>query len=65
MENVAFHSPQSPPVRWTVWRTDDNGNTFVVRDRLERADAERLVVELTARGHKQTYWAAEEARRDF
>jgi hypothetical protein len=55
--------PESRPDRWAVWRIDDHGNTFVVRDRLDRAEAERLAAELTARGHKQTYWAAQETTR--
>jgi UDP-N-acetyl-2-amino-2-deoxyglucuronate dehydrogenase len=42
---------------WIVWRIDDNGNTFVVADRLTQQAAERMVEEFTARGHKQTYWA--------
>jgi UDP-N-acetyl-2-amino-2-deoxyglucuronate dehydrogenase len=44
---------------WTVYRIDDNGNTFVVRERLTRDEAKRLVVEFEARGHKQMYWAEE------
>jgi hypothetical protein len=47
---------------WTVWRIDDTGNTFVVRDGLPLAEAERLVAEFTARGHKQMYWAEREGR---
>lgn len=43
--------------QWAVWRIDDNGNTFLVRDSLPRAEADRLVAEFTARGHKQMYWA--------
>jgi UDP-N-acetyl-2-amino-2-deoxyglucuronate dehydrogenase len=43
--------------RWAVWRIDDNGNTFVVRERLTREEAEQTVEEFTARGHKQMYWA--------
>jgi hypothetical protein len=43
-----------------VWRTDDTGNTFLVRDRLTREEAERLVAEFEARGHKQTYYAEEQ-----
>lgn len=46
-----------PPAPWSVWRTDDNGNTFVVRDGLSHEEAERLVAEFTARGHKQLYFA--------
>ena len=42
---------------WAVWRTDDNGNTFLVRDRLSHDEANRLATEFEARGHKQTYWA--------
>ena len=45
---------------WSVWRIDDHGNTFVVREHLTHADAERLVAEYAARGHKQTYWAERE-----
>src|SRR5262245_42703370 len=45
---------------WTVWRIDDNGNTFVVREHVTREEAERLVTEFTARGHKQMYWAEAE-----
>jgi hypothetical protein len=42
---------------WTVHRQDDNGNRFVVRTGLSREEAERLVAELEALGHKQLYWA--------
>jgi hypothetical protein len=63
MAEVAFGSPESRAVRWAVWRIDDSGNTFVVRVHLDRAEAERLVVELTGRGHKQTYWAEQETTR--
>jgi hypothetical protein len=41
---------------------DDNGNQFVVQCGLSRADADRLVVELEARGHKQTYWIEPERK---
>jgi hypothetical protein len=46
---------------WSVWRIDDNANVFVVREHLSREDADRVVAEFTARGHKQTYWAEREA----
>ena len=61
--NEAHPEPEdsSPTGSWAVWRIDDNGNTFVVREGLSRAEAERLVELFTARGHKQTYWA-EDAR---
>jgi UDP-N-acetyl-2-amino-2-deoxyglucuronate dehydrogenase len=46
--------------RWSVWRIDDNGNTFVVQERLSHDEAERLVALFSARGHKQMYWAERE-----
>jgi hypothetical protein len=46
---------------WIVWRCDDNGNRFVVTETRTRDDAERLVAEFTARGHKQVYWAEQGA----
>ena len=54
------NTPDSPET-WAVWRIDDNGNTFIVRDHLDRAEADRLIAEFTARGHKQMYWAEREA----
>jgi hypothetical protein len=42
---------------------NDNANVFVVREHLTRDEAERVVAEFTARGHKQTYWAEKEAPR--
>jgi hypothetical protein len=63
MEEVESDSPGSRPVRWAAWRIDDNGNTIVVREHLDRAEAERLVVAFTARGHKQMYWAKQETTR--
>jgi hypothetical protein len=53
-------SDDSRRALFTVWRIDDNGNTFVVRQVASRDEAERLVAEYTARGHKQTYWAEPE-----
>ena len=41
---------------WCLVRLDDNGNEFVVRGDLSRADAEALAREFEARGHKQSYW---------
>jgi hypothetical protein len=57
--------PASPQFRrgelWAVHRVDDNGNRFVVREHLSREEAERLVAEFEAHGHKQTYWVEPEA----
>jgi hypothetical protein len=49
-------SEACPTPTWTVWRIDDNGNTFVVREHLTHEEAARLAAEFEARGHKQMYW---------
>lgn len=49
-------SPNPAIVTWTVWRIDDNGNVFVVREHLAQAEAQALAAEFEARGHKQMYW---------
>ena len=52
-----FHRPAEPEGdAWTVWRQDDNGNHFVVREGLTHEEAKRTAAELEARGHKQRYW---------
>jgi hypothetical protein len=48
----------STPSSWTVWRIDDNANTFVVRSGLSKEDAELLAASMEAHGHKQMYWVA-------
>jgi UDP-N-acetyl-2-amino-2-deoxyglucuronate dehydrogenase len=52
-----FDDPE--PV-WAVYRIDDNANVFRVRGGLTRAEADRLVAEFEARGHKQMYWAEQD-----
>jgi len=47
----------APESTWAVHRHDDNGNRFVMQTGLSREEAERLVAEFEARGHKQLYWA--------
>jgi UDP-N-acetyl-2-amino-2-deoxyglucuronate dehydrogenase len=49
-----------PSGLWAVYRIDDNGNTFVVREHVSRDEADRVVAEFEARGHKQMYWAERE-----
>jgi hypothetical protein len=39
-----------------VWRQDDQGNRFLVKQTDCKADALRLAGMFEARGHKQTYW---------
>ncbi|MCU0876308.1 MAG: hypothetical protein MUF06_00760 [Pirellulaceae bacterium] len=48
----------STPITWTVWRIDDNANTFVVRSGLNKEEAELLAASMEAHGHKQMYWVA-------
>jgi glyoxylase-like metal-dependent hydrolase (beta-lactamase superfamily II) len=45
------HEPQ-----YSVWRRDDNGNIFLVKDGLNEIDACRIARELEDTGHKQSYW---------
>ncbi len=52
--NFALRLDDAEP--WSVWRIDDTGNTFLVRENLLHEDADKLAAELTARGHKQMYW---------
>ena len=48
---------------WRVMREDDNGNRFVVAEALTESEARQQVEALTARGHKQVYWAERETNR--
>ena len=47
---------------WRIVRQDDNGNRFLVEAGLSEKAARRRVDELTARGHKQTYWIEPDRR---
>jgi hypothetical protein len=47
---------------WVVWRQDDHGNRAVVSRHDSRDEAERVVADFTARGHKQLYWVVEDRR---
>ena len=48
---------------YIVYRIDDNGNVFVVKKEMRQEDAEHLVAEFEARGHKQMYWAEAESTK--
>lgn len=41
---------------WQLWRQDDHGNEFLMREFAERAEAERARDAFAARGHHQHYW---------
>jgi acyl carrier protein phosphodiesterase len=41
---------------YLLWRLDDNGNTFLVDTFTDKTLAEKKMGELSAGGHKQTYW---------
>ena len=55
--NPTDERPITPGSVWSVWPMDDTGNTFLVRDRLSKSEADALAAEFTARGHKQYYFA--------
>lgn len=52
-------SPVAGEPKYSVWRQDDNGNIFLVKDKLTEIDAFRLVREFEDKGHKQSYWVKE------
>ena len=53
----ALYSPFVPSrARFEVWRLDDNDNEFRIRSFETESDARNYSKEMTARGHKQTYW---------
>jgi catechol 2,3-dioxygenase-like lactoylglutathione lyase family enzyme len=43
---------------WSVWRQDDNGQRFRISGGHSRTNAERVCVEIEAKGHKQLYWVS-------
>ena len=43
-------------IRYQLWRQDDNGNVFLIRETASRAVVEQEKVRLEAGGHKQMYW---------
>jgi len=51
-------TPLSAPVlaSWIVMRQDDNGNRYEVARVTSRCEAESLMRQYEARGHKQVYW---------
>ena len=49
---------------WSVWRQDDNANTFLVQANLTESEALMVVREYEARGHKQFYWVRKDAKNN-
>lgn len=45
---------------WSVYRQGDDGNQFVIKSGLTRQQADQLVEEFEARGHKQLYWVSQQ-----
>jgi hypothetical protein len=43
-------------VRWELWRQDEYGNEFLIREFDDSASAEAARDELVAGGHHQHYW---------
>ena len=50
----------APPSCWLLYRIDDNGNEVAMRRFANRADAEAVMRDYEARGHKQAYLVREE-----
>ena len=48
------------PSRWLLYRIDDNGNEVAMRRFARRDEAEAVMRDYEARGHKQTYLVREE-----
>lgn len=47
-------------MNWRLMRQDDNGNIFQVGNNLtDPIEAQRLLEEYRAKGHKQDYWLEE------
>ena len=46
-------------MRWQLWRQDEHGNAFLIREFDDRASAERARDEFISRGHHQHYWIKE------
>lgn len=52
-----LHDPTHVGERgWTVFRQDDNGNTFAIESFTSECEAITAADSLTSRGHKQLYW---------
>lgn len=41
---------------YSLWRQDDNGNSYRIESGLSKKDAERLCQEMESKAHKQVYW---------
>ncbi|NLW81057.1 MAG: hypothetical protein GXY42_05215 [Desulfovibrionales bacterium] len=50
---------------WSVWRQDDNANTFLVQANLTESEAQDMVRHFEESGHKQFYWVNNDARQTF
>jgi len=55
-----FSTYEKTSSNWSVWRQDDNGNEIRMASLLKESEAQALVDEFEARGHKQMYWIKED-----
>ena len=53
-----------PIYRWRLMRTDDNGNTVLIRSFTGYAKARSELAQYEAKLHKQSYWLELESRTD-
>ena len=47
---------------WRVIRLDDNGHRYLMAECESQDEAQRIVDEFVARGHKQSYWVEQVAK---
>jgi 8-oxo-dGTP diphosphatase len=47
---------------WQVIRLDDNGNRYDMAERDSQDEAQQIVDDVIARGHKQAYWIEQIAK---
>ena len=55
-----MHETTDDRPRWVLYRIDDNGNELEMRRFAGRAEAEAVMREYEARGHKQAYLVRED-----
>ena len=41
---------------WSLWRQDDHGNRFLIKEFSDREEAEKSMKHYESKGHKQIYW---------
>ena len=45
-----------PDNNYELWRMDDNGNEFMIKNKLFKTEANSMLIDFENSMHKQTYW---------